>query len=63
MYLELCSSSFPSSSGNRIYFYSERNLIFLMELLEFRDGYFTCVNTGSGHCSWLLEYEFAADLN
>lgn len=63
MFLELCSSSFLSSSENIIYFYPERNLIFLMELLEFRDGFFTYGNTGSGHCSWLLEYELAADLN
>lgn len=34
-----------------------------MELLEFRDGYFAYGNTGSGCCSWLLEWEFAADLN
>lgn len=34
-----------------------------MELLEFRDCYFTCGNTGSERCSQLLEYELAADLN
>lgn len=34
-----------------------------MELLELRDCYFTYGNTGSGHCSLILEYEFAADLN